>query len=166
MKKLELEFIGLNDKELNILVDGKFVKPKKNKDKIYTACYSTDKDECEVVVFKPHRYLGKGYLWWNLLFFFISIFGIFDVRANKRLAVLDCRFTIKLESDTLVRLARLDFVDGEKAIEIITQAQTCEIANVHYFDKDAKIRSKKVKRAKIISTALAVLIAVALIIIL
>ena len=34
MKKLELEFIGLNDKELNILVDGKFVKPKKNKDKI------------------------------------------------------------------------------------------------------------------------------------
>ena len=80
MAKLEFEFVGFYDCDRYITVNGKFVKFEKTEKKTYTCNVETIDDKCEVMVYQPHKYTGKHWLLWNLMFFIISLFGLFDIR--------------------------------------------------------------------------------------
>jgi len=166
MTKLDLEFVGLKDLEGCITVDGKYVKIKKNKQKEYTCNIETDKKQVEVVVYKSHNYYGKNWFWWNLLYFIISIFGIFDARQDKKCLVVDARLTISTEQDAKVILRRQDFEDGGKVMEIETSSQFEETKNIQYYDKEAKARHKKMKKFKIATTIISLALIIVLIIVL
>ena len=166
MTKLDLEFIGLKNMEGCITVDGKYVKLKKNKQKSYACSIETDKQQVDVVVYKSHNYYGKNWFWWNLLYFVISIFGLFDVRGDKKCLVIDARFTISTEQDTKAILRRQDFEDGARVVEIESSSQIEETKNIQFYDKEAKARQKKMKKFKIATTIISLALIVTLIVVL
>ena len=161
MARIDLEFNGLHD--ASITIDGKFVKLKQIKNHGY-GC-SIDKNECEVVVYKGHQYLGKNWFWWNFLFFVISLFGMFDMRHG-RFAVWDARLKISTDKDAKVVLKREDFNDGAKLVSIESDCVVEEISNIQYYDKDAKLRNAKMKKFKIWTTVVSIMAIILLIIIL
>ena len=163
MARLDLEFNSLTDAD-GITVDGKFVKLKQEKNKGYACSIETDKNECEVFICKGHKYLGKNWFWWNLLFFVISIFGIFDMRNGKFL-VWDVRLKISTNKDTKVVLNRADFTNGGKVVNIESDSEVEEISNIQIYDNEAKVRNAKMKKFKTWATIIS-LVTIVLIIIL
>ena len=143
---------------------GDFIKIVRNKSgKI---AVETDKKQVEVVVYKSHNYYGKNWFWWNLLYFVISIFGLFDVRGDKKCLVIDGRFIISTEQDSKATLRRQDFEDGGKVVAVETSSQFEEIKNIQYYDKVAKARQKKMKKFKIATTIISLALIVTLIVVL
>ena len=62
--------------------DGEAVKFEKSGSD-YVGNFKTDKDTVELEIFRYHEMSGK--LWWlfSLLFFIVSVFGIFDMRLDR-----------------------------------------------------------------------------------
>lgn len=147
MAKLELEIVGYNDSLNSLTVNGKRVKMINNKNNTRT-CF-VEAEKAEVLVFKTHNYTGKHWFWWNLLYYLISIFGIFDFNNNKRCLVVDFRFNLKLENDTKVIMKINNFEDGGRFAELESEVELEEISNIQCFDKIAQKRQKKMKKAKI-----------------
>ena len=166
MTKLDLEFVGLKNMEGCITVDGNFVKLKKNKAKEYTCSVETDKKQVDLIIYKSHNYYGKNWFWWNLLYFVISIFGLFDVRGDKKCIVIDGRFMISTEQDTKAIIRRQDFEDGGKVVEIETSSKVEEIKNIQFYDKEAKARQNKMKKFKIATTIISLALIITLIVLL
>lgn len=146
---LDLEFVGFKEIENSITVDGKFIKLNKNKDKTYSCSVETNNSSCEVVIQKAHYYSGKNWFWWNLLYFVVSFFGLFDIRQNKRFLVLDSRFTIEITKDTKAVIQRQDFEDGGKLLTVETDSKVEEFSNIQYYDKEARKKHSKMKKFKI-----------------
>ena len=147
----------------NIAVNGKLVKPKKNKQNEYIHTVDSVDDKCEVVIYKSHQYLGKNWFWWNLLFFFVSILGIFDMWHGSQFWVVDCRFNITSTKGTKVVITRQHFEDGGKYVLFEGDANVEEICNIQFQDKLAKKRHSKMKKIKLAMIALVVILAVLLI---
>ena len=163
MAKLELEIVGYNNALNSLTINGKNVKLINDKKSNKRRCF-VEADQAEVVVCKTHNYTGKHWFWWNLFYYLISIFGIFDYNNNKRCLVVDFRFNIKLENETKVVMKINNFEDGGRFAELESEAEVEEISNVQCFDKTAKIRHKKMKKAKagifIVSVVLITLIVI------
>lgn len=166
MAIVNIEFIEHRDFARNITIDGKFIKVKKNKEGKYIHTFETTKEKCEVVIFKGHQYYGKNWVLWNLLFFIISVFGIFDGGLNKRCLVADCRLVISCERDTNVIIKGQSFVDGEKLVQVETEAEVVEVANKQYCDKDAQKKHSKMKKIKLLTVFVCVILTVVLIVLL
>lgn len=162
MTKLEIEFIRA-DNSTSVLIDGKFAKLKKNKNGNKYCTVETEKESVEVAMYKTHHYTGKFWFWRNLLYFFISILGIFDTRHDKRMLVAQSTFKVDTTHDAKISVGREDFVDGGKFAKFEGDTAIEEISNIQYCDKLAQKRHKTMKKAKI---ALAVgLIAIAIVLI-
>lgn len=166
MTKLNLEFVGFNNKDASILINGKYEKLKKTREKAYTCSVETDLKESEITIYKSHNYIGKNWFWWNLLYFIVSVFGLFDIRQNKKCLVLYSRFTISTENDTEAIIKRQDFEDEGKLVEVETSSKVEEISNVQYYDKEARKRHAKMKKFKIITTIASLVLIVVLAVIL
>ena len=148
MAKLELEVVGYNDSINMMTINGKRVKLQYNKETKTRSCF-VEADKAEIVIYKTHYYTGKHWFWWNLLYYLISIFGIFDSNHNKRCLVVDCRFNTNLETDKKITLNVQNFEDGGKFAELQSDEPFEEISNIQYFDQEAQKRHKKMKKAKI-----------------
>ena len=147
----KLEIIGKSDAFNTILVNGKRTKLQENEGKKYIQL-DTKTNSHEVIIYQTHHYTGKCWFWWNLLFYIISIFGIFDIRHNKKFLSIDCKLIINTEGkdESLTTLQVLPFQNGSKFLEIKSETnQVEEITNIQYHDTDAKIKHKKMKWAKL-----------------
>ena len=157
MAVLNLDFVGFGKNEGFITVDGKFAKLKKTAG-AYTCTYETDKSDCEVVIYKTHHYYGKYWFWRNLIYFIISVFGIFDVKKDKKCLVLDGKYIVSAEQDARLGFKRQDFVDGGPLAVIYTPVKVQVISNVQYSDKTAMKRHSKMKLLKLLSILSALLV--------
>ena len=146
--KLDLEMVGFHDKLDMVSVDGKIAKFKKRDNGTRGAIIETNKPKVDVVIYKSHHYVGKNWFWWQLLYFFVSVFGIFDIKQDKKCLVVDCRFTVTISNDTKVTLKRMNYTEGGKFVEIQSSATVEETSNIHYIDKEAQQRHKKMKKVK------------------
>lgn len=164
MSKINLEFVGFKALEGSILVNDKIVKLKKQKNKNYNCEVETEEKTCNVVVYKSHFYTGKGWFWWNLLYFVVSVFGLFDIKQDKKCVVYDGRFTLTFDGDINVVIKRQDFVDGGKLASLETSAQVEELTNVQYYDKEARKRHRKMKKFKIAATIITIALVATLIV--
>ncbi|MBP3431979.1 MAG: hypothetical protein J6K39_03915 [Clostridia bacterium] len=166
MTKLEIEVVGFNTALNMMTANGKYVKLKKHDNRTRTCVVEPEQKTVDVVIYKSHAYTGKCWFWWNLLYFIISIFGIFDVRQEKRCLCVDCRFKIDVEKDSKVTLKILNFEDGGKVLEIESEAKVEELSNVQGYDKEAQKKHKKMNKAKIGIVAGVIILSVVLIILL
>lgn len=163
MARLELLIEGYNDALNSITINQKLVKitSKKGERKITCDCKN---GECEVVIYKGHQYQTKNWFWWNLLYFFISIFGIFDIFHDKKFMIVDCRFKIDVSKDTKATIKVLNYVDGGKFAEITSEDRIEEIENIRFQDKEGKKKHKTMKKFKLAFWLSAIVITVALVI--
>ena len=161
MANVTLEFVGTNKALKTLTINNKHVKVKKDRDGKKRCQFETNEPEVEIRISQNHYYYGKNWFWWNLLYYVVSIFGIFDIRQNTKFLVIDCVFKLHITEDTTATLKILNFQDGGKFLEIQSNADVEEISNKYYFDKEAKQKHRKMKKAKIgVLITSAILIAV------
>lgn len=164
MRKIEIELVGFKDLVEGLTIDGKRAKAVKGKPSSYVI--ETEKDSCEVAIYKSHFYAGKNWFWWNLLYFVISIFGLFDIKQDKKFTVVDVKLNIDATTDGKIVLTRNEFVDGGKVLSWETSSSVEEVSNVQFHDKEARKKHAKMKKFKIAATILSLVLAVVLIIVL
>ena len=114
-------------------------------------------NKAELAIYKTHHYSSKLWFLTNLIYFIISVFGIFDVRHDKNCPVIDCRYILYLDEETKVNLKPFSFTDGGKVAEITSSSPVKEISNIQYFDKVAQKKHKIMKGVKIALTVLSVI---------
>ncbi|MBQ3494393.1 MAG: hypothetical protein IJA69_03160 [Clostridia bacterium] len=147
MARLELEFTSYNDALENIYINGKKQKliRKRNKTCICTA--EVEGDVAEVQIVKSNHYATKNWFWWNLLYFFVSVFGLFDNHQNKRIVSVDCSFRVDTTADKKLMLKIQNFADGGEFVSFLGE-EVEQISNIQSYDKEAQKRNKKMKKAK------------------
>lgn len=149
MAVLKLEVVGKSDALSNLQIDGKRVKLKKNRRGPSYCEVEVAGNVAEITVLKSHHYGGKNWFWWNLLCFVISVFGLFDIRQNARFLVVDFACKINLTENTCATLKIRTFEDRGQFIDVQSENGYEVSTNIVYFDKDAQVKHKKMKKAKI-----------------
>lgn len=142
MNNLSLKLVNAGSFNPTILIDGKTVKQKKNKYGSYEINYSTANSKAEIRVYRYLELGGKLWPLMSLLFFVISVFGIFDIPYSKKSVVLDCCFNVDLSENTKVKFTFNDPAKTEKAITIESESNVQEIKNIFYVDKKVDLRRK------------------------
>lgn len=161
MRKLEIELVGFGGYSSCVSIDGKYAKSVKGKSNTYIV--ETEKETCQLAIYKSHFYAGKAWFWCNLFFFIISVFGLFDIRHNKNCLVMDVKFNISTAIDGKVVVKKEEFVDGGKVCVIEADTAVEEVSNVSYYDKQAQKRQKTMKKFKIAATILSLVLTVLLV---
>lgn len=126
-----------------VLVDDKPVKLVKNQFGGLNAKITTEKSSVNIKIQKYNELAGKLWFLMDIMFFIISLFGIFDVRKPKKCIVLDSEFNVNLTSD----VTNLEFFVSplnldNKNVEIKGEAEINEVKNLCYEDKILKKRKK------------------------
>ena len=84
--------------------------------------------------------------WWflmGLLFFFVSLFGIFDMRTDKRFLSYEYKATLTLTGDAHVQFRPCKYGEGQVALASDYDCEAYEHTNVYR----AKTELKKRRRA-------------------
>ena len=119
MKNVLIRITGNTMFHPEVFVENKKVTLKKAKDKRKGYLVQTDKDEIDVKIFSWYEIETKYGLFISILFFFISFFGLFDIKEKRRGKSLKFEGKIKLESgidNQEIKLVLKSFKEGEKAI--------------------------------------------------
>lgn len=148
MVVINMDFVGYNAALNTMTVNGNPVKIIKNKDGSRNCSVEVEEGKTEIVVFKSHFYTGKYWFWWNLMCFMISFFGLFDVRVDKKFLVVEYKAVLDITKDTNISINVADFENGGKFVDLVTEAPMEVVANKQYFDKEAKKKHAKMKKAK------------------
>ena len=167
MKRVD---IYLNSKEIaeNLYVNGKPVLAEYNKQFLkYMYSFETDLTDVEISIRNGHYLFNKLYLLMEIVFFLITIFGIFDTRKTKRndLYFFQANFTLDAEKNNieLFHLNNINLVDGGPFIEVKTNLSFIQNSNIDSVNNEVIRRKKIVKRTKIIIFFSVVLIAILII---
>lgn len=127
----------------SIYIDGNVAEIKKGKNGQRNTChYATDKDFVEIVVAKHYELEGKGWFLTSMLFFFISVLGIFDTRIGKRFYSVNYRARVYLKGTSNLQMRFNVFREGQRAIELQGDAEIQELENEYYTNKELKKRRK------------------------
>ena len=159
MNKLNMKINGVNTRGLDIKIDDKKVNVLKNKYGNKAVIYETENPTVNIKIKKYLEINSRAWFFWQMLFFFLSVFGIFDFKLDKKCVVIDCEFEVKLEEITTLNLSMNYVKSLEKALKVDSNADIKEIKNVAYVDEKAKKRIKILKITKIF-TLIALLILV------
>ncbi len=150
MNKLKIKFTATSKIRPVVFVDGTPLKMKKNKFDSLEGEITTDKSQVEISICNYLEINSKLWFLSSLFFFFISLFGIFDIRYDKLCAVSSCKFILKLTGDDNVNFSFRRFADKSKAVELDTDTKFEELENVWNVDTRAKKRLKIMRITKIL----------------
>ena len=157
MAKLEVNLYGSNETIKLATINGKPLKITSVTNGVGCCKMEIADNKAELAIYKTHHYSSKFWFLTNLLYFIISVFGIFDVKQDKNCPVIDCRYILYLEEETKIGLKPFTFTDGGKVAEVTSTAPVKEISNIQYFDKVAQKKHKIMKGVKIALTVLSVI---------
>ena len=157
MRELEIKFTGRpNINETAVYIDDAPVEYTKNKNGQWICKYQTENDKVNI---KVYRMLDVGGIWWfltQILFFLISIFGIFDVHRKERCLVIDFEAEVDLREQNNITLQFTRPKENQAAINVQTDLPTQVISNSYYTDTKAKKLRKGLMLTKLF-TALAII---------
>ena len=126
----------------SVSIDGNEVKLTRGKNSQRDVChYTTEKDCVEIVVEKHYELEGKWWFLMSMLFFFVSVLGIFDTRIGKRFYSVNYRAKVYLRGDTNLQMRFLMFREGERAVELSGDAEIVEMENLYSTNK--KLRKRR-----------------------
>lgn len=162
MREAEIKLFGrYNLSETAVYIDGTPVSFKRCDNGDAVCNYRTDSDRINV---KIYRQLDVGGTLWfvvQLLFFVISIFGIFDIHFKERCLVIDHETEIDLKDNSKIAFKLNIPKENERAVEIQADTEYREISNKYYTDDKAKKTLKYLKWAKLILAAAIIVTAIA-----
>ena len=144
----------------SVYIDGNAVPITRGKNSQRDVCsYSTDKDYVEIVVAKRYELEGKWWFLMSMLFFFISVLGIFDTRIGKRFYSVNYRARVYLKGNANLQMSFNMFREGERAIELKGDAEIEELENQYGLNKTLRKRRRMLIWCKVL-VWLAILIGV------
>lgn len=147
-----------------VLVDGKRFKYKKNKNKDMVGVIETNNDKVEIEIFNWFEIKSKLWLIMELFFFVISIFGLFDVKKDKKGKKVNFKAVFKLKEDNNIRLSYGPLKDNVAPIRIDSNLDMEVIENKFIVDEVVVKRYKLLKLFKFLTFILIVGIAVLLLV--
>ncbi|MDE6691743.1 MAG: hypothetical protein K2K04_07215 [Clostridia bacterium] len=166
MRELDLKLTGRrNLGEVVVCIDDKPVKLKKSGYGNLACTYQTESDKVNI---KVYRMLDVGGVVWfltQIIFFLITIFGIFDVHRKERCWVIDFEAEVELKERNQLTLQCNFPRENGAAINIQTDTVCRELSNICYSDGSAKKKLKWLKITKLL-LALAIIAIVATVLIL
>lgn len=131
----------------------------------------TEKEELELTVCRITEMCGKFWFLYSMLFFFISLMGIFDARSDKRCYFIRYKTVLTLKGEHNVTLNVNKYTGGKTTITQKLFAVNCvcncfrkEYENEYYIDEQVRKRLKALKITKLIIWLAAIVIAIASII--
>lgn len=150
MASVNLQFVGFRGLEKNIMVNGKPAKLIPVQRGVYACSAETQDGACEVAIYKGHYYTGKAWFWWNVLYFFVSVFGLFDIKQDKKCIVMDGRFRLLAEQDSYAIIRKQEYTEGYRMELAIweTNGRLETFANAQYSDQEGKDRQSIMKKCK------------------
>lgn len=163
MNKLNIKFRGGKLKDLLIHVDETPIKLKQNKFGNFDYQYETEKDFVNIKIQRVLEIQSRFWFLWQMLFFVIGLFGIFDKRIDNRCVIIDAEYNISVGENTQVEFV-LDYTKPESVLQLQTEANVEEIKNISYIDKKLKKRRKILRLTKIF-TAIGVAILVGVLVV-
>lgn len=141
MNELTIKLSNTKHLSPTMIIDGKPVKFKKNKFGSLESTVMTEKNTVEFYIYSFLE-LSSPYWWlWNLLFWFISFFGLFDVPYSKNYTRINCKFTINLKENTKFEGNFLR-TNSQKALEYTCDSEVIETTNNYFIDEKVKTRRK------------------------
>ena len=159
-----IDFIGNNNALKNVTINGKVQSLQSVARNTYRATFQTESDTAEVVLYETHQYTGKLWFLKWLFFYIISVFGIFDIKQNRRCLVTHLRFTIDNKVDSYTIVTFNDIKNSDRVASLQTSCPLTEIANEQYYDKKAQTIHKRINLLKFfITVALIIGLAVLLV---
>lgn len=142
MNCFSLELLNNALIKATVIIDGKTVAPKKRGGSEFY-CMKTEKSSVNVKIYRKSELAYKNWFIYSLLFFIISIFGIFDVRDSNDGRTCEIDFDAKTSMPIRMRMVP-QFSSGI-AVEYLSPGVICENKNVSYIDDNVKKRAKILK---------------------
>ena len=166
MNKLNMKINGVNTRGLDIKIDNKKVNLIKNKFGNKAVIYETENPTVNIKIKKYLEINSRAWFFWQMLFFFLSVFGIFDFKLDKTCMVIDCEYEVKLEEITTLNISMNYVRSLEKALKVDSNADVNEIKNIAYVEEKAKKRIKILKVTKVCTVIALIVLTVVLLTIL
>ncbi|OQA77653.1 MAG: hypothetical protein BWY30_01026 [Tenericutes bacterium ADurb.Bin239] len=160
MNVLKIRALNPHCHNVIFLFDGKPLKPKGNNMGHFVFEYKTEKETVELVVIRRSGLQSKFWLWWQLLFFIVSLFGIFDIHNKKLKSEGIYRAIIHLDGNDEFDLKFDTGYPKLSFLEITTTLRVDEIHNEIINDPVIKRRGKRVKIVKVITLLIFVALAI------
>lgn len=166
MKTLYLKITGSQNLSNTVVyIDNKPAELKRNEFQNLTCNYETENESVNVKIYKM---LDVGGIWWfitQLLFFIISIFGIFDARTKNRALSLEYEADVELKDNSSLTLGLNVPKENGTAFKVETDLNLVGKTNKFFVDVNAKKKFKYLLISKILLT-LAVIATVIMVVVL
>ena len=160
MRNLELKLKGCAGIIPVVKIDGKSVKLKNNAFGNKVANFQTDKENVNVKIYRYLELGGKLWLLAEILFFLISLFGVFDAKRDKGSKILDIDLDVSLNEQTSLALSLNANKKDEKGALVEVNTDVKENSNLCFVDEVVTKRKKALIFIKIgIFVAVAALLA-------
>jgi len=148
MNNVNLKIAGYSSSQPAILVDDKTIKMKKNEFGGYECSFQTEKETIDIKIFKFLEINGPCWFLLYMFYFLIGIFGIFDVKLEKKCLIIDYHSTITLKENSTIQIKFLTYPDNKVSCE--TDCEIQQLNNRCEIDNNAKKKLKILKITKII----------------
>ena len=169
MKRLELIVKGNTALNPVFAIDNQVITPKKGENRSKVYAFETEKDEVDVSIYTWYEIEGKRWLLISIIYFIISLFGLFDVKENKKMLSLKYNGKVKLvNQENVVNLTFSGIKKDSIAFKIDGDMEDNE-TNKYYSDDELVRRKnllKKIKKFILIGAAIILILIFILIIVL
>lgn len=164
MNTLDLKIQGGRGLKPIIKIDGNVVNYKRNKNQSIEIKHETDKNNVSLSI--ENILEINGPCWWlvQMLFFVVSIFGIFNTKLEKMCYVISykCTFSLNEGNNTaVIKIGKLQ--DKAEVVTVVTNTEYLVEKNECVLDEKAQKRKKILKVSKILAWILLVLTVILLI---
>ena len=151
MNNLEIKLVCTKYDNIVCLIDGDRVFFNKNEFNNNVFKLETTKENVEIEVFNYLELESNSSFLPHVLFFFVSIFGLFNPKYDKDCIKTSLKFTIDLKENTIVKIANVLNSNDPNAFNINTDSNVLIKENKKEIDKTAKRRYLILKFLKIVS---------------
>lgn len=151
MNNLNFKIVGNSRMDPVCVIDGNNITLTKNKFGNLEGSFQTEKDEVQVTMFSYLELGGK--FWWlmSILFFIISIFGLFNPPYDKKCLKIDYNATIKLKDNSDIVFKINNQKHADKAILVESVCEVVEGKNNLVVDKVVKRRLRIISLCKLLA---------------
>ena len=143
-----------------ILFDDKRIKYKINRLRQEKYHYQTDKDVVNIKILSYTQMHSKWWYFISIFYFFISFFGIFDIRPNKKGYSISVEYNFNLSQENVINLGFNMFSVDSQAVNIQTDLSFEEVQNICYTDSVIAKRYKITKIIRLVILLLSILLAI------
>lgn len=138
-----------------VFADGKLLNFKKQNG-THVCRVETENDECEITVCRITEMCSKFWFLYSMLFFFISLMGIFDAKSDKKYYFIRYRTVLTLNGEHNVTLnvnryntSKLN-TQKQFAVNCVCNCFRNEYENEYYVDEQVRKRLKTLKITKLL----------------